>query len=1500
MPRIQYISQAGVYHYHDLGVSTEVTWLDEKTRDRLTRDSCRPVSGWLLPSRPQIRAIAMNKSSTKSKRPPKRATMASDSIDLTQLESTDDDDDVIIADDDEEFVKASASTRPSGPGASQPRRSISIGNKKQSSQRPKEKPSNALTPRRNTNTGPIDLRSDTSSPKSGKQRLHEKASGTKSGSRTENVARKAGPLGVASRTQKRRLRPLDDPDSSGEEFPELRSPFSIPGLGKSSQPRQGTKESFASAINPLKRRLETESSNATKSQPSKKIRKEKANAAGEVVSEQSVGVSKKTPSQPKVSKQELAPTSRSSMQTYPQSPTSHAGCGSKLAHNRATQKQRDHQSSSPSGTRRSNDSGGFKKLNPIKGLRASQEKRSARQQSASQEEHKASSARETSSKRLEPPSLKQTVDKRPALTLESSQYPRENLIERSAARETDIRPLGGTVSDVPAPSSSPSHLRSLGEIMAEEAPAQPSRALELLSGRSKKNDMSSSRIDERRSSEEDQGYASLSSASADVQAQKGANDTVSSCSSTGESPDGPAVNTPERTHGVKDRTETSTSQKAESKESGDTNHTAFSTPRTRNDTPEHNVNDANDPLPESAIDDTLAHATAPEDPEDDVVPHTATSGSRIANEIDRVSDDLDPSDGVALRKILKESSQVPTEAAQADDQLQSEALRAQTESVFAVPGFAASTLNGTAAYAKLSLASKVEKALGPYLEELAEDNEYWTSNSLRQARLSKKTRNFRPVTSDDDRASFAQLEPLKGQPAQKSDSNKLAWGVEKMSSGKPVSSNRFLLARQTFCTDAKDVPGYAHYVGIPTNLLSHNEKILRCWPYFGDNFEPAKQAGNLIEQYHLDIEPREQKLLRLRQAQKYEEYVESALADLDCCWADVLRFLLDPQPAVGNDPSATKALKHRQDFCKEEFDRESRRWIAVLASLPPSTPEQLARAAVLCENFQKLARFPIWHIAKRSDLCKLPQRSGTSGEATVAADALTCRICLRFDCPYHGELKETPDADFDDAASDTSDSSVVATDVVHPPKINYRTRVACPTVHAPLADDIEPTVKPERKDVKYWQNFQNKADERGPFYPCSHPGKFCDDEEADCSCYAENLACEKFCGCNSGCSRKFQGCSCSTQRYKGRRGPCFEDERCACWQLGRECDPDLCAQCGVCEVVDPVNKREEDITQGRCQNASIQRAVPRCTLLGDSGIHGLGLYACEDIRQYEFVGEYKGEIITKEEAERRGAVYEHQKLSYLFSLNKDQEIDSTYFGNKIRFINHASDDKQGGKANLYPRIIMVNTVHRIALYARHHIKSGEELLFNYGPMFPDEQLGGKKSKKSAPHVRNANLVREFYDIEEDEDELGNVRAKGVTRGTGGRKAKGPRGGARPGAGRKPRSKQTLEPQTAVGERQDERVESPFDEDFADQDAGQRLAAFNIADDERAEDQMNLHGDAEAAADEDAEDDDDEYRDLESESAKSEVDEISEDDEVRWESVTPPQRNGRRGRASWRA
>ena len=58
----------------------------------------------------------------------------------------------------------------------------------------------------------------------------------------------------------------------------------------------------------------------------------------------------------------------------------------------------------------------------------------------------------------------------------------------------------------------------------------------------------------------------------------------------------------------------------------------------------------------------------------------------------------------------------------------------------------------------------------------------------------------------------------------------------------------------------------------------------------------------------------------------------------------------------------------------------------------------------------------------------------------------------------------------------------------------------------------------------------------------------------------------------------------------------------------------------------------------------------------------------------------------------------------------EQTVDSTYLGNKSRFINCETDDK----ANTQAKILICNGVQRIGLYATRHIEPGEELCFNYG------------------------------------------------------------------------------------------------------------------------------------------------------------------------------------------
>ncbi|KAK5126579.1 hypothetical protein LTR85_009513 [Meristemomyces frigidus] len=699
-----------------------------------------------------------------------------------------------------------------------------------------------------------------------------------------------------------------------------------------------------------------------------------------------------------------------------------------------------------------------------------------------------------------------------------------------------------------------------------------------------------------------------------------------------------------------------------------------------------------------------------------------------------------------------------------------------------------------AALSALGLSKQVEIVLGKYLEEMRGDNEYWNKTWLGRARLSherSKPNIGERRTADtfaaktEEPHSFAAMKPLQLRPGGKVTSGETSaqLTVEKMASSTEKSTKTVLSVPVALFHIEDRMPNYSHAVNIKGNFLAPNTTNLQYWPYFGDNFDFA-EAESLKEQYNLDIHERPRKLLRLLQAQKLEDYVEDALQELGLAWDDVLRFLLEAEPDVGSDLDAKQALRERYRSCSEDFFRKHQRTAIVLSSLNPSSPDKLAKAAVLCENFYKMSWISLWHVARRHQLRAVPDDE--DHDKTDLVNELTCRVCLRFDCPYHGEIDEHEDSEEDeDASSESAADSAVVTDIICPAKVNYRTRVAFSQVFEPAATaELSTAQKKDRHIVEYWQGkegtWKHEADQRGPFYP----------------------------------------------------------------------------------LVDPVNRYNDHAMVGRCRNASVQRGVPKRTLLGDSGVHGFGLYAGENIRQHEFVGEYKGEVITKEEAERRGAVYEFQKLSYLFSLNNKQEIDSTYFGNKIRFINHGGN----GGNTLYPRIFLVNTVHRIALYAERNIDCGEELLFDYGPKFPNEQLGGKPS---APRVRNSALVRDFYEVEYGVDASGNRRARKAVKPKGrprksddGGAAGGPkkRGGARPGAGRKPHKSA---PQPAPLEEDDDDLD-------VDRSAEARLVAFNISDDVE-EDAMDV--DAFAGAEED-----DVFQPGESGDDASEASEEEEDDE----------------------
>jgi uncharacterized protein len=111
-----------------------------------------------------------------------------------------------------------------------------------------------------------------------------------------------------------------------------------------------------------------------------------------------------------------------------------------------------------------------------------------------------------------------------------------------------------------------------------------------------------------------------------------------------------------------------------------------------------------------------------------------------------------------------------------------------------------------------------------------------------------------------------------------------------------------------------------------------------------------------------------------------------------------------------------------------------------------------------------------------------------------------------------------------------------------------------------------------------------------------------------------------------------------------------------------------------------------------------------------SGVHGKGVFALVNIPKHEVIIEYKGELITWQQAQDR---HPHNPLepnhTFYFHINEDHVIDGGVKGNSARWINHSC--KPNCEADEIGEHVFIKAIK--------NIKAGDELNYDYGLMIDE-------------------------------------------------------------------------------------------------------------------------------------------------------------------------------------
>ncbi|KAI4936016.1 hypothetical protein J4E85_001344 [Alternaria conjuncta] len=467
-------------------------------------------------------------------------------------------------------------------------------------------------------------------------------------------------------------------------------------------------------------------------------------------------------------------------------------------------------------------------------------------------------------------------------------------------------------------------------------------------------------------------------------------------------------------------------------------------------------------------------------------------------------------------------------------------------------------------------------------------------------------------------------------------------------------------------SDAPKIPPFKEYVSLRNNVLKDNESKLLATPYFQDEDYRGREVllDTLPYMYEMTHDEKGPLDFRKEQCRFYDKAIEAFLSEIGITWNDVLFWLLAPDQdiirindSLNGSKQFEAQLLERSQYHIEEFERDG----------------EPKKAILFDRNNKKWEEF----------VAQLEKPIPSALRLAATASAAVFREC-EFSIWYLAQESKAV-------------QSLIRKKSAHEQSSKHSTykKIMCRVCH------------------------QHDCLLHGEIRQVPEDSWKTDSEDEERATQATDDTSRR--GSNNKTPRRVSNFSRDDTDDENEPGdplPAHFDsdsdiEKVINYKL--PANPSAFESCSETEMITPKGAKPPPVVQRTCCNVAIQRGVPRKTLLGHSEVHGFGLYMGEDIKSGEYIGEYTGEAISVKEGDRRVTIYDYQKTMYLFRLNSKQEVDATYMGNKLRFINNA-DDKY---TNCGPKNLLCNTVFRIALFATRDIKAGTELFFNYN--YPKEK-----------------------------------------------------------------------------------------------------------------------------------------------------------------------------------